>query len=150
MMLKKLLFGGEAGLSPIANAGVALLRIFTGVSIALAHGFGKLPPGEQFIGGVAKMGFPAPTFFAWAAGFSEFFGGILLAIGLSTRPAAFFIAVTMLVALIGVHAADPYQRQEMAFLYLFVAIAFLLMGASDWSLDSYLRRDSRALTRSAN
>lgn len=139
-MLRNLLFGGESGLSFQANAGLALLRIFTGVAIALAHGISKLPPSDGFIGRVGEMGFPAPTFFAWAAAFSEFGGGILLAFGLLTRVASFFIAITMLVALVGVHAADPFGTQEKAFLFLFISIAFLLNGSGDWSADSFLRK----------
>ena len=45
-MLKQILFGGESGLSPLANAGLTLLRIFTGVALAFSHGIGKLPPGK--------------------------------------------------------------------------------------------------------
>ncbi len=139
-MLKNILFGGESGLSYAANAGLALLRIFAGISLAFAHGFGKVPPGEGLVTGAANLGFPTPTFFAWAAGMSEFLGGIFLALGFLTRWAGFFIAVVMLVAILGVHAADPYQRKELAFMYLFVALAFMIKGAGDWSLDSYLRK----------
>lgn len=139
-MLKKILFGGEDGLSLPANAGLTLLRIFTGVALALSHGIGKLPPTEGFVGGAAKIGFPAPEFFAWAAALSEFLGGILLALGLFTRVASFFVAVTMLVALVGVHGADPFQKQELAFLYFFIALAFMLKGSGDWSIDSFQRR----------
>jgi putative oxidoreductase len=139
-LVKTILFGGEAGLSYAANAGLALLRIFAGVSIAFAHGIGKVPPGEGLITGVTNLGFPAPTLFAWAAGLSEFLGGIFLALGLLTRFAGFFISCVMLVAILGVHAADPYQRKELAFIYLFVALAFMIKGAGDWSVDSFLRK----------
>ena len=139
-MLRKILFGGESGLSPLANAGVTLLRIFAGVSLALAHGSSKIPPSESFIGGTAALGFPMPAFFAWAASFSEFFGGIFLALGLFTRISSFFIVVVMLVALLGVHSADPFQKQELAFLYFFIAFAFMLKGSGDWSIDSFLRK----------
>ena len=63
-MLKQILFGGETGLSPLTNAGLTLLRIFTGVTMALSHGIGKLPPPEGLIQGTAKLGFPAPELFA--------------------------------------------------------------------------------------
>ncbi len=139
-MLKKVLFGGESGLSPAANAGLALLRIFTGVSLAVAHGIGKIPPGEGLINRTGDLGFPMPVMFAWAAALSEFLGGILLALGLFTRLAGFFIAFTMLVVLIGVHGADPYQKQELAFMYFFIAVAFMLKGSGDWSVDSFLRK----------
>ncbi len=138
-MLKKILFGGESGLSFAANAGLTLLRIFTGVALMLAHGSSKVPPSEGLIKGAAGLGFPAPELFAWAAGLSEFVGGAFLALGLLTRLSSFFIAFTMLVALLGVHYADPFQKQELAFLYFFIAIAFLLKGAGDWSIDKYLR-----------
>ncbi len=73
-MLKQILFSGESGLSTPANIGLALLRIFAGATLAITHGLEKLPPLEQFISGVTNLGFPAPTFFAWAA-LSEFLGG---------------------------------------------------------------------------
>ncbi|HMQ02884.1 MAG TPA: DoxX family protein [Pyrinomonadaceae bacterium] len=139
-MVKSILFGGESGLSFVANAGLTLLRVFAGVAMAFAHGIGKLPPQEGLISRTESLGFPAPVVFAWAAGLSEFLGGIFLALGLFTRISSFFIAVTMLVALVGVHGSDPFNVQEKAFLFLFIALAFLLKGAGDWSLDSYLRK----------
>ena len=139
-MLKQILFGGESDLSPLANAGLTLLRIFTGIALALSHGIGKLPPSEQFIGGAANIGFPAPTFFAWAAALSEFLGGIFLALGLFTRISSFFVACVMLTAAFGVHLNDPFQKKELAFLYLFIAVCFLLKGAGDWSIDAFFRK----------
>ena len=139
-MLKQILFGGESGLSTVANAGLALLRIFAGVSLAAAHGLGKLPPSQQFIGGVTNLGFPAPAFFAWAASLAEFLGGAFLALGLFTRISSFFIVCVMLTAAFGVHLNDPFQRKESAFLYLFIALCFLLKGAGDWSIDAFFRK----------
>jgi putative oxidoreductase len=139
-MLKQILFGGESGLSFIGNAGIALLRIFAGVALMLGHGIGKLPPSDQFIERTGALGFPVPVVFAWAAAFSEFLGGAFLALGFLTRVSSFFIICVMLTALIGVHWNDPFDRQEKAFLFLFIALAFLLKGASDWSIDAFLRR----------
>src|SRR5687767_3600958 len=138
-MLKRLLFGGESGLSVQANIGLALLRIFTGVALMMAHGIGKLPPSEGLVTRAGEFGFPTPTVFAWAAAFSEFVGGAFLALGFLTRASSFFICCTMLTALIGVHRADPFAKQELAFLYFFIAFAFMLKGANDWSIDRYLR-----------
>ena len=139
-MLKRVLFGGETGLSLPANAGLTLLRIFAGVSLLMSHGMGKIPPSEGFINGTANIGFPVPTFFAWAAALSESLGGAFLALGLFTRVSSFFIACVMATALLGVHRHDPFGKQELAFLYFFIAIAHLLMGAGDWSLDRFLRK----------
>lgn len=139
-MLKKILFGGESGLSFIGNAGIALLRIFAGASLALAHGFGKIPVTPQFIENTANLGFPMPTVFAWAAALSEFLGGSFLALGLFTRLSGFFVAFTMAVAAFGVHLNDPFGKKELALMYLFVGLCFMLKGAGDWSLDAVLRK----------
>ncbi len=138
-MLKQILFGGESGLSPLANAGLTLLRIFAGVAMALSHGIGKVPPSEGIIQATTGLGFPAPTFFAWAAGLAEFAGGIGLALGLFTRISSFFIAFTMFVAAFGANYNNPFAKKELALLYFFIAIAFLLKGSGDWSIDSFLR-----------
>lgn len=138
-MLKKILFGGESGLSATANIGLTLLRVFAGLAMAFGHGLGKLPVSEGFVKAVGKIGFPMPTVFAWAAALSEFGCGILLALGLFTRLSSFFIGFTMLVGVLGVHLNDPFPKQEKAFLYLFIALLFLFKGASDWSLDKVFR-----------
>ncbi|MEO8574327.1 MAG: DoxX family protein [Pyrinomonadaceae bacterium] len=139
-MLKQILFGGESGLSWQANAGLTLLRIFAGVALLMSHGMGKIPPSEGVIGNAASMGFPLPTLFAWAAALSESLGGAFLALGLFTRVSSFFILCTMLTALLGVHRNDPFGKQELAFLYFFISLAFLIMGANDWSFDRFLRK----------
>ena len=139
-MLKRLLFGGETGLSLPANAGLTLLRIFAGVSLLMSHGMGKIPPSEGFVNATANIGFPTPVAFTWAAALSESLGGAFLALGLFTRVSSFFILCVMATALLGVHRHDPFGKQELAFLYFFIAIAHLLMGAGDWSLDRFLRK----------
>jgi putative oxidoreductase len=139
-MLKRILFGGESSTSPLTNLGLTLLRIFAGFGL-MTHGAGKVPPQPRFVEGVAAMGFPMPELFAWAAGLSEFVGGALLILGLFTRPVSFFIAFTMATALIGRHLNDPFDAQEKAFLYFFIALAFLFMGANFWSVDGILRRN---------
>ena len=105
----------------------------------MAHGVSKIPPPEGLVNRAGEIGFPVPVVFAWAAAFSEFVGGAFLALGFLTRVSSFFIACTMLTALIGVHRADPFGTQEKAFLYLFIALAFMFKGAGDWSIDRYLR-----------
>ena len=103
--------------------------------MAFAHGVGKVPPSEEFTKGIADMGFPAPNWFAWAAGLSELGGGILIALGLMTRPASFFLGITMFVAAFIRHATDPFMRKEKALLFLSLAVFFTLVGAGRYSLD---------------
>lgn len=138
--MRAFLFGGtrEAGLP--AEISMTALRVFAGLAMAFAHGWMKVPPPEMFVGGVAALGFPAPALFAWMAALAEFAGGLLLAAGFLTRPAALSVAVTMAVAAFGAHAADPFARKEMALLYLFVALIFVFRGAGRLSVDRLIAR----------
>lgn len=136
----QLIFGGFGGGNATADAGLLIFRVYLGLAMALGHGFGKMPPSPQLVTGVEVLGFPAPLFFAWAAGLSEFLGGLLLAAGLLTRPAAFFMAITMLTAAGLVHAADPFTRKELALAYLCGALLFVLAGSGRFGLDALVRR----------
>jgi putative oxidoreductase len=138
------LLTGYATAGPTADAGLLLLRAFAGVSLAFAHGLGKLPPSEGFMTRVAGFGFPAPGIFAWLSGFAEFGGGLLLAAGLLTRPAAALILINMAVAVLLGHAGDPYARRELPLLFGFVALCFLFTGAGRYSLDALIRGRSVA------
>ena len=137
--MKKLLFGGSET-SVTTDLSLALLRIFAGLAMAFGHGIRKVPPSEGFINGTADMGFPFPTFFAYAAGYSEFLGGIFLALGFMTRPAAFFISATMFVAGFIRHADDPFGSAEKAYLYFIIGLVYLILGAGRLSLDQVIRR----------
>src|SRR5690606_31934164 len=111
-----------------------------GLSMAFAHGLGKLPPPEQLVQGVASMGFPAAGVFAWLAGLSEFAGGLLIAVGLFTRHSALFLGFTMATAGFVAHSADPFQRKELAFLYLASCVLLFFTGAGKYSLDRIIRK----------
>jgi putative oxidoreductase len=138
--MKSLLFGGSGGGSALADFGLMLLRVFAGLAMALGHGLGKFPVSEGFIDAVGKMGFPAPAFFAYSAALAETAGGILLALGLLTRPAAAFVLFTMTVAFFGVHLQDEFGRQERALLYAFVALVFVLAGSGRFGVDRLIRK----------
>lgn len=122
------------------DAGLLVLRLGIGLSMAFAHGLGKLPPSDGFIAGTADLGFPAPVLFAWLAALAEFGGGLLVALGLAARPAAAFTAFTMATAFFGAHAGDPFGDREMAFLYGIAFLAIALTGAGRYSLDAVLAR----------
>ncbi len=138
--MKSLLFGSVKIPSLAANLGLAALRLFAGFSLMYAHGLGKMPPSERFIAGTAEMGFPMPWLFAWAAALSETVGGVLMAIGLATRPAALFVACTVGTAAFVRHAADPFARKELAFLFFFTAMLFLCTGGGRFSLDRLIQK----------
>lgn len=139
MRVKQLLFGGASVDSSAANLGLMLLRVFAGLALALAHGWGKLPPGEGFVSMVGGMGMPAPELFAWLSGLAEFGGGLLLALGLLTRPAALIVLVNMTTAVLLAHAGDPFGEREKAMLFGMAALLYLLAGAGRYSLDALIR-----------
>jgi putative oxidoreductase len=146
MSLKELLFGGAEIGTPFANLGLLLLRVYAGLTLASQHGVRKIPPSERFIQGVSEIGLPLPELFSWAAGCAEFFGGTLLVIGLLTRPAAFFILITMLTAVFGRHAGDPFSNKELALTYGLIAVTFLLLGSGRYGIDRLLQSRKRDYT----
>ncbi len=142
-MIQKLFFGGENVSSFVVNSGLFLLRVFTGLALALQHGLPKFPPSERFVEIVANMGFPVPVLFAWAGSVAELFGGLLLAIGFLTRPASFFIIITMFVAAFIRNAGSPFGDKELALLYAFIALLFIIVGAGKFGLDALVGRSNR-------
>lgn len=120
------------------DTGLLILRIGMGLAMAY-HGYQKIFQGvmPMMIDGVGKMGFPAPTLFAWLAALSEFVGGLCIAIGFGTRIAAFFVLIVMCVAFFVAHAKDPFQAKELAFLFGINAIALIFAGAGRFSVDAH-------------
>lgn len=128
-------------LGKMPSVGILWMRLMMGILIA-NHGYAKIFGGMmgRFTEGVDKMGFPFPGLFAWAAALSEFLGGIFIALGLCTRAASFFVCVTMGVAAFIAHAADPFQKKELALLFGIFASGFIFTGAGTYSLDTVVRK----------
>ncbi len=118
---------------------LSVLRIITGFLYA-AHGAQKL------FGFLAPPNAHPPLLFSFMgfAGFLEFFGGLLILIGLFTRPVAFILSGQMAVAYFMVHAPMgfwPIQNKgELAVLYAFVFLYLVAAGGGIWSLDRLMKR----------
>ena len=117
---------------PIA---VGVLRIMTGL-LFLAHGsqkFLSFPPGER-----AGFGwtFSHPAAYA---GIIELICGVLIALGLLTRPAAFLASGTMAAAYFIGHAPQNFwpvnNMGDAAILYCFVFLYFVFRGPGALSID---------------
>ena len=126
------------GIIPSSWSGaiLSILRIITGL-LFLAHGTAKLiqwPYVEMF-----KDGVPIGSLFG-IGGLLEIVGGILIVIGLFTRPVAFVLSGMMAVAYFMFHAPAGFypilNGGELAILYCFVFLYFAAQGAGPWSLDA--------------
>jgi len=106
------------------------------------HGYGKVFGGhmDKFADGIGVMGFPMPELFAWAAALSEFVGGVLIVLGLFTRPAALCVLLTMSVAAFIKHGGDPLKKKELALAYWTIAGAVMFVGPGKYSLDYMLKK----------
>jgi len=120
---------------------LALLRIVAGV-IFLAHGLQKLagfPP--------ADMVQPEVLTFMWIGGVLELGCGLLIALGLLTRLAAFVASGEMAVAYWMFHAPSSFfpilNGGDAAILYCFVFLYLVFAGPGRWSLDRLVRRRAR-------
>lgn len=127
-------------------AGLAL-RIPAGI-IFVAHGAQKLFGGFGGYGlegtgqWMASIGLEPGYLMALAAGSAEFFGGIALLLGLLTRPAAWVLAVTMLVAIFTVHLPNGLfmsnNGYEFGLALLAISVALVFSGGGKFSLDRTL------------
>jgi putative oxidoreductase len=134
------------------------LRLVLGVVMA-AHGAQKLFGwfGGYGLEGTAgwfesNLGLSPGIFWAGLAGGGEFFGGLLVLVGLGTRLAAFNLAVVMLVAVTQVHHRALFvpAGMEYALTLLGTSLALVVSGGGSLSLDALLQqRRAAAAQKSA-
>lgn len=76
------------------------------------------------------------------AGILEFFGGLLIMVGLCTRPVAFLVSGQMAVAYFIAHAGRGFwpvmNGGELAAFYAFTWLFFFAHGAGRYSIDGWL------------
>jgi putative oxidoreductase len=123
--------------------GPALVRITLGV-VFIGTGWGKLNTLPQVTEFFASLHIPAPAFQARLAASTEFFGGILVLVGLGTRLVSLPLAFTMVVAILTAKRADIdgisslLGFEEWSYLVMFLWLAFA--GAGALSLDALVSR----------
>jgi putative oxidoreductase len=78
------------------------------------------------------------------AGIIEFFGGLLIALGLATTYAAFVASGQMAAAYFMAHASNGFwpivNKGELAVLYSFVFLYFSAHGSGEYSLDAAMHK----------
>ena len=117
----------------------SLFRIVVAFLFA-AHGSQKLlhvpPMPAEYAGALSGI--------AIAAGWLELVGGLLVLLGLFTRPAAFVVSGEMAVAYFMAHAPHGFwpllNQGELAVLYCFAFLFIAFAGGGAWSLDALRSR----------
>ncbi len=126
-------------LRPYRSQLLSVLRIMSGL-LLLQHGTTKylnIP--------VGPMNNANPATMSGAAGIIELIGGVLLVIGLFTRPVAFILSGMTAVAYFYAHAPRGFypilNGGELAVLYCFVFLYLAAAGGGAWSVDRLWRGD---------
>ena len=114
---------------------LAILRITTGLMF-LQHGLQKI----GYLEGRIRV-FPELTWFAMVL---ELAGGILIILGMFTRPVAFLLSGQMAVAYLTHVARGGFwpilNGGERAYLFCFIFLFIVAAGSGNFSLDGWLGR----------
>jgi putative oxidoreductase len=123
------------------------LRVYFFWQLFLA-GKGKLSNIGKIIEFFTSLGIPAPAINAYFVSGLECFGGLLLIVGLATRPIALAIVISMCVAYMTSEKeavatlfsnSDNFVKAD-PFPYLLVALVVFAFGPGLLSIDALLRR----------
>lgn len=150
-LFSQFLFGSQTGNNKTINLAYLFFRAHLGLSIAIHAGYPKmkdiLAPG-WFSEQVASLGFtfPSPQFWAMAASWGEFVGGLMLAVGLLTRIASIQLAFQFLIISF-VWYNEPEFLTGMYFqqLYFWCFVLCSAAGGGRFSLDSLIARKKFSL-----
>lgn len=139
-----------------ASQGIVALRVMTGLMMLVGHGlpkvFGYAARKELFyVPDFFPLKFLSPPMCLMACIAAEVGASILIVLGLATRPAAFVLGFSMVVAVFGFHSSAPWfvsmptlvETKELGLLYLIPLIALILSGGGAYSLDAGLYRESK-------
>ncbi len=132
------LFGSKTN-DVFVNLWLLILRVSAG-AFMLIHGVPKLQ--KLLSGNLAfadPFGIGESTSLILAV-FAEVICSVLLILGVATRLASVPLIITMAVASFMIHGNDPFQKKEMALLYLLVYVSILVFGGGNYAAGKYLGR----------
>lgn len=118
-----------------------LLRVLAG-ALLVTHGYGKILKPFGAAGMVEGLGFYPGVFWSPLLAATEFFGGILIAIGLFTRPASFAAMIVLLVTVYfhGIVQGEGLGGAEKSILWATIFFFFAVRGSNAHSVDAKLGR----------
>jgi putative oxidoreductase len=128
---------------PFAHFAYALLRLSAG-AILIPHGVqellfrGNAPPGRYLL----AWGLKEPLEGAWALALLEAIGGVMLALGLLSRPVALVLAAEMAWATtVHLKLGWTWTTAEYPALLLVLCVAVFFRGGGRYSLDYRVGRE---------
>lgn len=123
------------------NSAETLMRLICGVILAV-HGYPKMMDPFAATGMVEGLGFVPGAFWSPLLSFTEFFAGVLIAIGFLTRPAAIAASIILAVTVYAhwVTFDQGYSGAEKSILWLGMTIFFAFRGSNAQSVDAKLGR----------
>lgn len=121
------------------EGGLAAVRIITGL-LMIYHGWEVFDTSKMtdYAKWLTDLKFLTPVLMAYVGKGAELAGGILLTVGLLTRPAAIALAVTMAVICFGMGKGRIWMEDQHPFLFILLATVFFFTGGGKWSLDRVL------------
>ena len=143
---KRLYVPAAAGLyEACAPLSYTLIRVALGL-ILIPHGYGKVfgTDAVHAANNFVHFGWAYPLAWAYFIGALEFFGGILLALGLFTRAVALAFVIEMAVicfAVLWPNWSWGHRGMEYALFMGIVALAIFFRGGGAWSLDSAMKKE---------
>ena len=128
--------------SRLAGPSTLLLRVVAGLAL-VTHGYSKILDPFKNSGMVEGLGFFPGVFWSPLLAATEFFGGIFLALGLFTRPAALGATIVLLVTawFHWVVQDQGYRGAEKSILWAAMCFYFVIHGGHYLSVDRALRRE---------
>lgn len=131
-------------MTPIPASPILLLGRILGSAIFISGGWAKLMAMSATVGYFTKIGLPLPQVAFAVAVAVELGGGLLLLLGLFTRPVAVLLAVFCVATALIAHSNLSDRVQEINFMKNLAMtggyLAFAVVGAGAFSLDAMLRR----------
>lgn len=140
---RRLIIPALGGLYANLHDGVeTLLRVIAGLAL-VTHGATKIVDPFGATEMVEGLGFYPGAFWSPLLSATEFFGGLLVAIGLFTRPAAFAAMIVLLVTVWfhWITLGQGYSGAEKSILWAAIFLFFAIRGGNRHSVDTRIGKE---------
>lgn len=126
------------------DSGLAFIRIIVG-AFMIFHGWEVFDAEKMkvYLTWDSFKGFSSPSFMVYMGKIAELIAGILMTIGLFTRPATLVLIFTMLYISFLVGHGKVWYEDQHPFLFVLLGLVFFFTGPGKLSVDQLLFRNKR-------